>query len=58
MENVPFTIDEMVYSTNNVGSVLGENTRIYFVTKNKKDYWDFDTGFFDGRKENHIWAST
>jgi hypothetical protein len=57
MSQMEFTIDEMIYSTNDVGSILGEDTRIYFVTKNQKDYWSFDTGFVDGRQSDHLWAT-
>lgn len=57
MAQMDFTIDEMIYSTNDVGSILGEKCRIYFVNKNDKDYWTFDNGFTDKREKDHTWAT-
>jgi len=37
MAQMPFTIDEMIADH----SVLGEGYKIFFVTKNEKDYWEF-----------------
>jgi hypothetical protein len=37
MAQMPFTIDEMIADH----SVLGEGHKIFFVTKNNKDYWEF-----------------
>jgi hypothetical protein len=57
MAQMDFTIDEMIYSTNKVGSILGEKCRIYFVNKNDKEYWCFDLGFADQREKDHMWAT-
>jgi hypothetical protein len=37
MAQMPFTIDEMISDH----SVLGEGYKIFFVTKNNQDYWEF-----------------
>jgi hypothetical protein len=37
MAEMPFTIDEMIADH----SLLGEGYKVYFVTKNDEDYWEF-----------------
>jgi hypothetical protein len=37
MAEMPFTIDQLI--ANN--SLLGKDCKIFFVTKNNKDYWEF-----------------
>jgi hypothetical protein len=36
MSYMPFTIDEMIADH----SLLGEGSKIFFVTKNDEDYWE------------------
>ncbi len=37
MAEMPFTIDELIANH----SLLHEGCKIFFVTKNDKDYWEF-----------------
>ena len=44
MQNMPFTIDEMIADhslLDDPGTPDDKKTKIFFVTKNGKDYWEF-----------------